>query len=56
MAFCVIVADCNLVAVTQFIKDQDHDRRLELIKAMMSDGSVVSASGQTLDDHLGEWA
>ena len=43
-------------AVTQFIKDHDDNRRLELIKAMIADGSAVSATGQTLDDHLGEWA
>ncbi len=43
-------------AVQEFIEKHDEQTRLELIKAMMSDGSVVSRSGETLDDHLGEWA
>lgn len=43
-------------AVTQFITSQNEAQRLERIQALNSNGSVVSASGQTLDDLLGEWA
>ena len=43
-------------AVPEFIEKHDEQARLELIRAMMADGSVVSRSGETLDYHLGEWA